>query len=70
MSVLSQATRIVRDKWRDTGKPWKVLLFTLIVLAACIGLVYFAFWILGKIVGSLGGVKVSNKEFYFPRMRG
>ncbi len=69
MRVLTEANDIVRRKWRNAGRGWKVLLATGIIIASIIGLILFIIWMFIQFLRSLSIGGTQNHDLYFPRSR-
>lgn len=66
--VLREANRIVRDRWRNTGKGWKIALVTGLVIIAILGVVYMFLRLGIGLVKSLTAGGARNRDLYMPRV--
>lgn len=69
MSVLSEASDIVRRKWRSAPRAGKVALFIGLIILAILAVAGLALWFLGKLVKSLTAGGFRNRDLYIPRVR-
>jgi hypothetical protein len=69
MSVLSEATDIVRRRWRSTPRVWKAAMFVGLVILAFLAVVGLALWFLGRLIKSLTAGGFRNRDLYIPRVR-
>ena len=69
MNVLSEATDIVKRKWRNTRSGWKVALFIGLIILAILAVIGLALWLLGRLVKSLAVGGFRNRDLYIPRVR-
>lgn len=68
MNVLREANEIVRRKWRNTGKGWKVALAIGLVVVAILGVVYMFLWLAGRLIKGLTVGSFRNRDLYLPRV--
>jgi hypothetical protein len=69
MSVISEASDIVKKRWRNTGGVWKVALFVSLVILAILAVVGLALWLMGSLIKSLTAGGFRNRDLYLPRVR-
>lgn len=69
MSVLSEASDIVKRRWRNTPRIWKAALFVGLVILAILAVVGLALWFLGRLIKSLTAGGFRSRDLYIPRMR-
>jgi len=69
MNVLSEASDIVKRKWRNTRSGWKVALFIGLIILAILAVIGLALWLLGRLVKSLAVGGFRNRDLYIPRVR-
>jgi flagellar biogenesis protein FliO len=66
LKVLRQAGDIVAKKWNRVGRGWKITLAILLIILAILGIIALVFWMLGKLIKSLGSPR--NKSLYIPSL--
>ncbi len=69
MRVLSEASEIVRRKWRNRHTAWKVTLVIGLILRAILAVVGLALWLVGRLIRSLAAGGFENRDSYIPRVR-
>jgi len=69
MNVLSEASEIVKRKWRNTHGGWKAALFVGLIILAILAVVGLALWLLGRLIKSLTAGGFRNRDLYIPRTR-
>jgi len=69
MNALNEAADIVRRKWRNTHRAWKVALFVGLIILAILAVVGLALWLLGRLIKSLTAGGFRNRDLYIPRVR-
>ena len=69
MNVLSEASEIVKKKWRNTHGGWKVALFIGLIILAILAVIGIALWFLGRLIKSLTAGGFRNRDLYIPRVR-
>jgi len=69
MNVLSEASEIVKKKWRNTHGGWKVVLFIGLIILAILAVIGIALWFLGRLIKSLTAGGFRNRDLYIPRVR-
>ena len=69
MNVLSEASNIVRRKWRNGHTAWKVALFFGLVMFTILAVVGLALWLVGRLIRSLAAGGFRNRDLYIPRVR-
>lgn len=69
MSVLSEASDIVRRKWRNGHTAWKVALFIGLVMFTILAVVGLALWLVGTLIRGLAAGGFRNRDLYIPRVR-
>ena len=69
MSILSEASDIVRRKWTSTPCVWKVALFVGLGILAILAVTGLALWFVGRLIKSLTAGGFRNRDLYIPRVR-
>ena len=69
MAVLSEASDIVRRKWRNSHTAWKVVLFIGLIILTILAVVGLALWLVGRLIRSLAAGGFRNRDLYLPRVR-
>jgi len=69
MSVLSEASDIVKRKWRNTHSAWKTALFIGMVILAILAVIGLSLWLVGRLIKSLTAGGFRNRDLYMPRVR-
>jgi len=69
MSVISEASDIVKRKWRNSHRVWKVALPIGLIIVAIFTVVGLALWLVGRLIGSLAAGGFRNRDLYVPRVR-
>ena len=69
MSILSEASNIVKRKWRNTPRVGKVALFMGLIILVILAVAGLALWFLGRLVKGLTTGGFRNRDLYIPRVR-
>jgi len=69
MNVLSEASDIVKRKWRNTRSVWKAALFIGLIILAILAVAGLALWLVGRLIKSLTAGGFRNRDLYIPRVR-
>jgi len=69
MSAISEASEIVRRRWRNTHSAWKVALFIGLIILAILAVAGLALWLAGRLIKSLTAGGFRNRDLYIPRVR-
>ncbi|GEM_PF-6531237 len=69
MSVIAEASDIVRRKWRNTHSVWKAALLIGLITLAILVVAGLALWFVGTLIKSLTAGGFRNRDLYFPRVR-
>ena len=69
MNVLSEATDIVKRKWRNSCSGWKAALFVGLIILAILAVAGLALWLVGRLIKSLTAGGFRNRDLYIPRTR-
>jgi len=69
MNVLSEASDIVKRKWRNSRSVWRAAMFVGLVIPAILAVVGLALWFVGRLIKSLTAGGFRNRDLYIPRVR-
>lgn len=66
LRVLREANEVVRRKWRNTGRGWKIALVVGLIIAGVLGVITTGLYLAGRLIKALtiGGFR--NRSLYIP----
>ena len=70
MSAISEATDVVRRKWRSMSRFWEQVMAAGLIMLTILPVAGLALWFMRKLAKSLTAGGFGNWDLYIPRVRG